>query len=320
MPLTTAELSQPLAALNPHLGQNPRCGLLTVSTTVFAAGLALLLGILGVWGALVASAESVSDLRGDIPTETAVRTELVDLAGEEILLRSGLNATRAEFTDTLLARETLDDDQRALAAEIEAAAENLRRLAIESYITGVDSGNLEFISGVGKASDLIWRRYLVRSHAGSSTVAVERLRRLRASASEEVLDTIRITDELKLKIFDLEFQLQQIEVRTNEAHAILPVAEAWDRTAIAIEEGAYGIAPADKWEKLRFCESTDNYEAINPSGAYRGAYQFDIATWYTVGGKGDPAQAPPEEQDARARELYARRGHQPWPECGRHLK
>ncbi|NDH88757.1 MAG: hypothetical protein EBY61_09130, partial [Actinobacteria bacterium] len=99
-----------------------------------------------------------------------------------------------------------------------------------------------------------------------------------------------------------------------------PLAEAWDRAAIAIAEGAWGIAPNDKWEQLRFCESTHNYEAISPSGTYRGAYQFDYPTWQTVGGTGDPAAAPPEEQDARARELYARRGPQPWPECGRFLE
>ena len=92
-----------------------------------------------------------------------------------------------------------------------------------------------------------------------------------------------------------------------------------EATAKAIAEGQYGIAPADQWERLRFCESTHDYEAVSPSGLYRGAYQFDFTTWQTVGGTGDPAAAPPEEQDARARELYARRGAQPWPECGRFL-
>ncbi|RMH71483.1 MAG: transglycosylase, partial [Actinomyces sp.] len=61
------------------------------------------------------------------------------------------------------------------------------------------------------------------------------------------------------------------------------------------------------------------YRAVSPSGIYRGAYQFDRQTWRTVGGTGDPAAAPPAEQDARARELYARRGSQPWPICGRYL-
>ena len=31
--------------------------------------------------------------------------------------------------------------------------------------------------------------------------------------------------------------------------------------------------------RLRACESTDNYQAISRSGLYRGAYQFDQATW-----------------------------------------
>ncbi len=79
--------------------------------------------------------------------------------------------------------------------------------------------------------------------------------------------------------------------------------------------------PTDlQWSRLRWCESSDNYQAENESGRYRGAYQFDIPTWESVGGEGDPASAPPDEQDARARELFDRRGSSPWPFCGRHLE
>ena len=42
-------------------------------------------------------------------------------------------------------------------------------------------------------------------------------------------------------------------------------------------------------------------------------------TWGTVGGEGNPADAHPAEQDARARLLFAQRGRQPWPICGRYL-
>lgn len=69
--------------------------------------------------------------------------------------------------------------------------------------------------------------------------------------------------------------------------------------------------------RLRLCESGGNYRAVSASGRYRGAYQFDRATWRSVGGHGDPAQASPTEQDNRARLLYAARGWQPWPHCGR---
>ena len=68
---------------------------------------------------------------------------------------------------------------------------------------------------------------------------------------------------------------------------------------------------------LRRCESGGNYRAVSPSGAYRGAYQFDRRTWRGVGGSGDPAAAHPLEQDHRARLLHSARGWSPWPVCGR---
>ncbi len=67
---------------------------------------------------------------------------------------------------------------------------------------------------------------------------------------------------------------------------------------------------------IRSCESGGNYGALSPDGLYRGAYQFDRSTWSSVGGLGDPAAAPPAEQDARALRLRSLRGSSPWPNCG----
>jgi hypothetical protein len=55
---------------------------------------------------------------------------------------------------------------------------------------------------------------------------------------------------------------------------------------------------------------------VSGSGTYRGAYQFSQTTWESVGGTGDPAAAPPAEQDARAAALYSQQGSSPWPNCG----
>lgn len=66
---------------------------------------------------------------------------------------------------------------------------------------------------------------------------------------------------------------------------------------------------------IRQRESGGRYDAVSPSGRYRGAYQFDRQTWQSVGGSGDPAAASPEEQDARAAELMRQRGTQPWSVC-----
>ncbi|MDV6014012.1 transglycosylase family protein [Haloechinothrix sp. LS1_15] len=69
----------------------------------------------------------------------------------------------------------------------------------------------------------------------------------------------------------------------------------------------------DDWAALRMCESSDRYD-INTGNGYFGAYQFDLPTWRSVGGKGRPDRASPAEQDYRALYLYRMRGWQPW-EC-----
>jgi resuscitation-promoting factor RpfB len=67
--------------------------------------------------------------------------------------------------------------------------------------------------------------------------------------------------------------------------------------------------------KLRSCESGGNY-ANKKNPLYRGAYQFSYSTWGNKYGIYDPADASPAQQDQAARELYVRRGWQPWPHCG----
>jgi hypothetical protein len=82
----------------------------------------------------------------------------------------------------------------------------------------------------------------------------------------------------------------------------------------------------DQLYRLRWCESTDNYQAISPGGWYRGGYQFDYRTWNDVASRHypwlvgfDPAAAEPYWQDAMARALFSERGRQPWPVCGRRI-
>jgi hypothetical protein len=64
------------------------------------------------------------------------------------------------------------------------------------------------------------------------------------------------------------------------------------------------------------CESGGDPTAVSSDGTYRGKYQFDFGTWESVGGSGDPAAAPEQEQDYRAALLYSQSGSSPWPVCG----
>ena len=72
------------------------------------------------------------------------------------------------------------------------------------------------------------------------------------------------------------------------------------------------------WDGLAYCESTNNPNAVNnPSGylSTYGLFQFDLPTWASVGGSGNPGDASPEEQLVRAKLLYQSRGLEPWL-CG----
>lgn len=62
------------------------------------------------------------------------------------------------------------------------------------------------------------------------------------------------------------------------------------------------------------CESGGDYGAVNPAGYY-GAYQFDQSTWDAYAPEGyqgtNPAEAPPEVQDAAAANV----DYDAWPNC-----
>ena len=103
-----------------------------------------------------------------------------------------------------------------------------------------------------------------------------------------------------------------------EPPASANAAEAGERPP-AGESGATEEALA----RLRNCESGGDYTAVSYRGWYRGAYQFDQATWDSVASRTmpdlialDPAQASPPDQDSMARALYVERLWSPWPTCG----
>jgi hypothetical protein len=82
----------------------------------------------------------------------------------------------------------------------------------------------------------------------------------------------------------------------------------------------------DQLWRLRQCESGGNYSVVNPSGTYRGAYQFSRSTWNYVAGihfpkyvNVDPASAPPKVQDSMTRALWHMQGAAPWPVCGKRV-
>ena len=60
------------------------------------------------------------------------------------------------------------------------------------------------------------------------------------------------------------------------------------------------------------CESGGNYSALNPSSGAGGAYQIIPSTWDLYGGEGNPEDAPRDEQDQIAAQIWQDSGPGAW--------
>lgn len=82
--------------------------------------------------------------------------------------------------------------------------------------------------------------------------------------------------------------------------------------------GATEGATADTLRAIAGCESGSgprspgDPDVTGYSGRHYGLFQFDLPTWRSVGGVGNPARASVAEQYRRASILLDRRGTQPW--------
>lgn len=89
------------------------------------------------------------------------------------------------------------------------------------------------------------------------------------------------------------------------------------RTAAAAPAAAT-VASGSVWDRLAQCESSGNWSA-NTGNGYYGGLQFNLATWQSNGGTGNPANASREQQIAVAQTLHSKRGFSPWPACSAKL-
>jgi soluble lytic murein transglycosylase-like protein len=104
----------------------------------------------------------------------------------------------------------------------------------------------------------------------------------------------------------IEEHVQRVERRAERLEAATQ-----DSATPSVESLGVSLATLDA---IAACESGGDPTAVNPAGFY-GKYQFDLGTWASVGGSGNPADASEAEQDYRAALLYSQAGSSPWPIC-----
>jgi len=191
------------------------------------------------------------------------------------------------------------------------------QLVVQEYISGGDVEDFAFILGVSEATDALWRIALLSEVSELVDEALNSVQNVPGERDRTEARIQRLNDAIPY----LNGRLIDAEQLVEAAEWVVYIAEINDMAERERVQNGF-IKPTERhWYNLRFCESTNNYTAESSNGLFYGAYQFEPRTWRTVGGTGNPAHAPPEEQDARARLLYARRGDQPWPRdyCGRWL-
>jgi soluble lytic murein transglycosylase-like protein len=175
----------------------------------------------------------------------------------------------------------------------------------------------------------------VRS-GGVATPEIEVIER-EGSEFRRAIDDHR-TEELSGRYRDLYAEAEKLGVEPSRNLVAAPgapklakltgeIGELRKEVEQAREEAEAGGAPASgdfglvggvshsTLDAIAACESGGDPTAVNAAGYY-GKYQFDMGTWASVGGSGNPAEASEAEQDMRASMLYAQAGSSPWPVCG----
>jgi septal ring factor EnvC (AmiA/AmiB activator) len=235
---------------------------------------------------------------------------------------------------------------RRAEGRLEAARKRLRRARrvladrlVAIYMSGAPS-TASIVLGSGDVNELEVRaEYLRRIEDADSELAarVEQVRnqvrhelklvdelkarvdayneRLASARSEIVVVRSRAEDaasRLDALAAERSSSLAELKTRIGEWVSEIEAAEAASREAAEETVGRWLGGPYSIPAYIVMCESGGNYSALNPSSGAGGAYQILPSTWELYGGEGAPQDAPKEEQDRIAAEIWADSGGSAW--------
>lgn len=227
---------------------------------------------------------------------TAKTITSTDMTVEELLATSGISLTDTdEITPaaTTAVTEGLDVTITRIRVETEVRTE-----AIAHETTKKDDGDLT---------------------VGTTKVATEGVDGSKDVTYEITYTNGEITNEEAVSsLVTKEPVTEVIRVGTKPKPQPVAAPAASSSSSSSSSGSASASSGGLNWAGLAKCESGGNPRAVNPAGYY-GLYQFDLRTWASVGGSGNPIDASAAEQTKRAQILYDRRGSSPWPHCGRYL-
>lgn len=155
---------------------------------------------------------------------------------------------------------------------------------------------------VARPAERFQRSIDVQTELVDYRALLSKARRLDADPAEHLLEQAEVSQqELAAGVRELRDRIDSARVQAA-------------REARQARFASTGVSQATL-DTIGACESGGDPTAVNAAGYY-GKYQFDLGTWASVGGSGNPAEASEAEQDYRAGLLYSRAGSSPWPVCG----
>ena len=244
--------------------------------------------------------------------------DLTDAEGELQLSEMKIDEKERELTELLRAENKEQALEISFLLEMKEAEDLTKKLAIEAFMGGDSISSAAYLLDSENVGDLIFRRAILMETTEAVEKQSQAYEEMKDVASLAMLEIASRIDDILVAIVLEKAKRSQAEERILRAEYVVEIAQIHaSADVLKAEKGR--VEPSDEqWRKLRFCESTEQYD-ISTGNGYYGAYQFDLITWVGIGGEGDPSKAPPEEQDARARYLYHLNGWYPWPVCGRFL-
>jgi septal ring factor EnvC (AmiA/AmiB activator) len=215
-----------------------------------------------------------------------VRSTVSDAGPRRTYLRVLAGEDRQAIGRLQAAREDLEARQRALEQARKAAAQR-------SDATVAD------LAGLEKAMDA-QRALLARANGELLTLVAAEQARRDAEAARVLQAAARATTTV---------------APAPRPGAVTTAPPATTAAAAPAATPASSASDEETFACIRQLESGNNYKS--PGG---GAYQFQDATWRSLGYTGSAQDHPPEVQDEAARKLKARDGWKPWttaPLCGK---
>ena len=244
--------------------------------------------------------------------------QLTDAESELQLSEMNIKEKERELTGLLRAENKEEALEISFLLEMKEAEDLTRKLAIEAFMGGDSVSSAAYLLDSENVGDLIFRRAILKETTEAVEKQSQAYEEMKDVASFAMLELASQIDDILVSILLEKGKRSQAEEKILRAEYVVEIAQI-HASADVLKAQKRRVEPSDEqWRKLRFCESTEQYD-ISTGNGYYGAYQFDLITWVGVGGEGDPSKAPPEEQDARARYLYHLNGWYPWPVCGRFL-